>query len=54
MKKCEKCGAVIPDEAKFCPECGAINEIIREKQQETIDYYFVFDCDNSRNGIRSK
>ena len=26
MKKCEKCGAVIPDEAKFCPECGAINQ----------------------------
>lgn len=26
MKKCEKCGAMIPDEAKFCPECGAINQ----------------------------
>lgn len=29
MKKCEKCGAVIPDEAKFCPECGAINQGIK-------------------------
>lgn len=25
MKKCENCGAMIPDEAMFCPECGAQN-----------------------------
>lgn len=26
MKKCEKCGAMIPDQAVFCPECGSKNQ----------------------------
>lgn len=29
VKRCEKCGAVIPDEAIFCPECGFKNQPIQ-------------------------
>lgn len=32
MKRCEKCGAVIPDEAIFCPECGFKNQPIQVKK----------------------
>lgn len=33
MKKCEKCGAMIPDKAKFCSGCGARNQL--KKKQKT-------------------
>ena len=29
MKKCENCGAMIPDKAVFCPECGFKNQAMQ-------------------------
>ena len=38
MRRCKKCGASIPDEYVFCPECGALadNEKDQSEQKEVV------------------
>ena len=39
MKKCIKCGAELPDEAKFCGKCGA-----KQEPQKTMGKIFCMNC----------
>ena len=32
MKNCSKCGAELPDEAKFCAECGEKSESVNQQE----------------------
>ena len=34
QKRCAKCGAVMPNEDKFCGKCGAENEILVKEEPE--------------------
>lgn len=45
MKYCSKCGAQIPDDAKFCPLCGAsVTE--QSTYQENVQQFNNFNCED--------
>lgn len=38
MVKCEKCGAELPEDAKFCPSCGLpVGKIVKEEFKVSSD-----------------
>lgn len=44
MKRCEKCRAMIPDKAIFCPECGAKNQEIKSLKKSHKKSFVIILC----------